>query len=243
MYLERMFAVFQFETLEQVQAFLKSEEVSRSRFGEAQRAPPMVAPMVQFIQPDGFRIVAAGFQIQVHYELPTDSREMDDSPFDQIISRMRRLNDTITRVTDGHLSWVGFQVSLNQPDVKAHNRRDVVSHWLQEMNSPIFSNIPPIEINLTLGFVADDFFEGITVRSYEKRSGNLTTAGPYIDAEKSLPVVEAGRQFLIDVNTKPKQQHDTAATELSSIINRVKERYELLITRGRDALSGKAINA
>jgi hypothetical protein len=245
MYLERMFAVFHFETLEEVQAFVKSDEVRRSRFGEAQSAPPTAAPMVQFIQPDGFRIVAAGFQIQAHYELPTDSREMGDTPFDQIASRMRRLTDTITRVTNGHLSWVGVQVYLNDPDLEAHNIRDAASHWLQELQSPVFSKMLPIEVNLHLIFMSNDFFEGITVHSYERRSGSLPTPTPntYIDAEKSLPVVEAGMQFVVDINTKPKQQHDPAATEFLAIIDRMKERYLLLINRGSDALLGKIISA
>lgn len=241
MNLDRILFVVEFEGGERVEAFLSSEDVRKSKFGDF-AAPAQSAPVKHLLQPDGFRITAGGKRLQVNYTLPREVAAVEEDPFSHIADRLKRFIRAVSSLGDGKAKWVGMQAFFeeSEPDEASRTGKGALAAWAKRTDAPMFAGIVPTQFSFVLGFEHKELFESITIQPYEIRMGTFDKMPVgEIDVEKVSEVTNAGMQFLVDINTRPRTSADRTDRLSTIIMERLRSGYQEIIERGISAVKGR----
>lgn len=244
LYLVRARGAFESSDPEFLNKFMSLDKVESGFFGDitVHRSPKEEIQAVQFIQSDGFQITISGNMLQYELAIPQDKR---NSPIDSMKFLENRLKGLFRELKSGKLgsvNWAGVIFHFALPIASANSAASAVEQWLKNLKSPILLSDNLAMFKFQHGYREGGFNHHIFVDGYQIQHAQLNPQQSNVDLHKlqaTAAVVEAGVEFVLDVNDKPQRKRGSLSTKFRAVRSHIVDNYPKWIDWQIKSFEGK----
>ncbi len=165
--------------------------------------PPATTSAFQvhvFRQTDGVQLVAAGKQLQVDIEIPSDQREPTKA-LSYATSRFKRLGRQILPVVGKDADWLGVICTYMRKLSASKPIEEILLEFLDSNGFPLKEGQQPIAFQRVVGFRENGWNCNRRLEGYQTHQGVFAPEVAQMDVGL-FPIIESGIQFITDVNDR-----------------------------------------